>query len=239
MGRRALAIALLAAGVARAETPEETNLARAHFETGLTYYGVGRFKESIREFLEAYRLSSRTDFLYNIGRCYERLDDPGRATAAYTRYLALRANPPERDEIERVLHLLAPRVATVRVATKLAGAEILVDGDLQGNAPLDLLSLTAGRHRFEARHANFLAEQKVVDLAGGSTVEVAIEPRPVDVGGRARRRWVAPVVGVAAALVVVAVVVAAVVAVEASHDFAAVGQSQCAMQPGCALVAFR
>src|SRR5215467_8376872 len=110
MGRRALLLALMVASVARAQSPVETDLAKAHFETGLTYYGAGRYKESIREFLEAYRLSPRTELLYNIGRCYERLDDPGRASDAYARYLAQRPDAAERDEIERVMHALAPRV---------------------------------------------------------------------------------------------------------------------------------
>jgi hypothetical protein len=68
-----LALVLVAAG--RAEAVESTEppthdieLARAHYKTGEIDYERGRFPDAAREFEEAYRLSGKSDLLYNMGK---------------------------------------------------------------------------------------------------------------------------------------------------------------------------
>jgi hypothetical protein len=113
--------------------------------------------------------------------------------------------------VERKLAEQAPRVATVAVRTS-DGAEVWVDGELVGKAPVGELLLTAGKHHLEARFAD--SAPTVVDqtLPGGTTTEVALDARlikPVEVEKVVvrtvegpRRRWLWPVVGAGAAVVV-------------------------------------
>src|SRR2546428_12630625 len=93
---------LLWAAAARADNPDE-EIARAHFQTGLAYYDSDRFAPAVKEFLEAYRISHRPALLFNIARSYEKLDDAGRATHFYKRYLEALPQSSERHQIENTL----------------------------------------------------------------------------------------------------------------------------------------
>ena len=75
-----IALLLLGAPLARAE---DRSLARAHFMTGRSYYDQGRYAEALKEFQEAYRLSKRIGFLYNIGVCQEKLGQLDEALTAF------------------------------------------------------------------------------------------------------------------------------------------------------------
>src|SRR5437899_1656741 len=62
---RLLAALLLVGSVAHAA---DEDIAKAHFNLGLSYYDSGRFEPAAKEFLEAYRLAPRPGMLYNLAR---------------------------------------------------------------------------------------------------------------------------------------------------------------------------
>ena len=80
----------------RADDPRDA--ARAHYAGGLALARVHYYQTALIEFTEAYRLSPHFAVLYNIGQCYDRLDQPSRAIEALSRYLGEGRYlvPPER-----------------------------------------------------------------------------------------------------------------------------------------------
>jgi hypothetical protein len=233
--RGAVGVAMLLAAVADA-SPRDVGAGRAHFAAGTTYYREHRFFEAVSEFQEAYRLSGANDLLYNIAACYEALDDPGRATVYYRRYLAARAGAPERAEIEASLYRMSERVGKLIIEAP-ARVELFVDGIPIEIAPPAPLPVTAGAHRVEARRAGKPVAAADVTVAGGLSVPVRLTELAalsVDEKQEPRRRWLWPVVGVAAALVVAAVVLTAVLVRPA--DFSARGRDLCTGQSGCAVI---
>ncbi|MSP60594.1 MAG: PEGA domain-containing protein [Myxococcales bacterium] len=172
-----LAALLLSTGPCGAAELDD-KLAKAHFSTGQGYFDAGRYGPAVNQFLEAYKLSHRIDLLYNIALCYEKLDDPGRLTTYLKHYLEARPTAPERVEIEAKLYRLASRVATLVIRTTAAGAEIHLDGEVIGLAPIDPQVIAAGKHRVEARFVDQAPLAEEVDLRGGEVREVALDPRP-------------------------------------------------------------
>jgi tetratricopeptide (TPR) repeat protein len=154
-----VAVLAIVPAFARAEEPAEAaarvDLARRHFQSGSAYFEEGRFAEAAREFRESYKLAPRMDLLFNIAQCYLRKGDAARAVAFYRRYLE--ANPVARDRpaIEHTVAGLARQIGTVRVTGAPDGADVVVDGEVAGRAPLAApVEVTVGTVRVEALPAD-------------------------------------------------------------------------------------
>lgn len=110
-----LAAALLFASSASAQARpagipiDDVEAAKAHFAAGSAYYEQANYADAVKEFNEAYRLSKKTDLLYNIAVSYERLGDYGSAIAALQRYLSERPNASDRVTIETRIENLQRR----------------------------------------------------------------------------------------------------------------------------------
>jgi tetratricopeptide (TPR) repeat protein len=114
-------VLVLSTGIARADEDSQA-LARAHFITGKSYFAQDRYADALKEFEEAYRLSKRPGFLYNIGVCHEHLGHINEAIDAFERYLVESPEASERAEvkqrIDRLRTLPPPRATMGRaVAT--------------------------------------------------------------------------------------------------------------------------
>jgi tetratricopeptide (TPR) repeat protein len=119
---RFVAAALLAAALAwtndglaqpRAAIPpaDDMEAAKAHFAAGSAYYDQANYADAVKEFNEAFRLSKRSDLLYNIAVCYERLNDLDNAIGALRRYLAERPDATDRVTIQSRIANLEKRRA--------------------------------------------------------------------------------------------------------------------------------
>jgi tetratricopeptide (TPR) repeat protein len=78
---------------------DDVEAAKAHFAAGSAYYDQANYADAVKEFNEAYRLSKRTDLLYNIAVCYERLGDLDGAINALRKYLDDKPEAPDRVTI--------------------------------------------------------------------------------------------------------------------------------------------
>jgi tetratricopeptide (TPR) repeat protein len=101
----ALTAALLVAAPAFAQRgatvpADDIEAAKAHYAAGSAYYEQANYADAVKEFNEAYRLSKRTDLLYNIAICYERIDDFDNAIATLQKYLTERPDAKDRVTIE-------------------------------------------------------------------------------------------------------------------------------------------
>jgi tetratricopeptide (TPR) repeat protein len=153
--------------------PQDLELARAHFKTGEIYYERGRFPDAAREFEEAYRLSSKSDLLYNMGKSYDGAGDHARALDAYRRFLAALPSSTDRPAIERRVAALERLVGRVTIASNVEGAAITIDGDAVGASPLPRpLELNPGGHAIVASKEGYRSYRGTVVVAPGSEPRV-------------------------------------------------------------------
>ena len=87
--RRALLVCLLSLGAmpAAAQTQEEREAAKIHFEAGEQHYLRGKYSEAVLELKEAYRLSRAPALLFNIAQAYEKGGDPRNARDYLQQYI--------------------------------------------------------------------------------------------------------------------------------------------------------
>jgi tetratricopeptide (TPR) repeat protein len=106
-----LALALLCAGSAAAQTPsrEARRQAEAHFRAGDDYHRRGKYDQAIDEYLAAYDLAPLPLLLYNVGQAYRLKGDKRKALSYYERYLA--ADPNGARATQATLHAEALRKA--------------------------------------------------------------------------------------------------------------------------------
>ncbi len=96
-----LAIALLAAApAARAQAPDPATRAKAHYELGMTAYGLGHYDRAVQAFLQAYQVDPAPILLYNVAQAYWKKGDEEPAIIYYRRYL--QADPSSKNR-RRVL----------------------------------------------------------------------------------------------------------------------------------------
>lgn len=107
---RALLALILCSQLAYASSFED-ELARAHFLSGQSYFDEARYADALHEFHEAYTISRRPGFQYNIGVCEEKLGHTDAAIAAFERYLREAPNAPDRATVEaRLSELRGQRI---------------------------------------------------------------------------------------------------------------------------------
>lgn len=164
---------------ALAQPADRTAEADARFRRGVELYKEADYIAALTEFRRAHALAPAYQVLYNIaGACYQ-LKDYACSLRAFERYLAdggAHIAGDRRAEVERDIAVLRSRVATVDVSTSVPGVEVTVDDMPVGKTPLaEPLLLSAGRRRIVAEAPGRPAVVRVLDVAGGDHVRLAIE----------------------------------------------------------------
>ncbi len=248
----------LSVGTARAD---DAATAKQHYNSGIAKYSAGKYEEAAKDFIDAYVGLRVPDALYNAGLAYEKLGDAGKATALYKRYLTERKNAPERREIDAKLARMAPKVATVTIVSEAGadvaidgvpvgqspvGVQYLTAGKhtfearREGFQPGAVEVVLVGRDVREIRveptaPAPAPPEQPPPTASDDGPRPLAPElVRPSDKENpeaKPSRKWLWPVVGVGAAVVIAGVTTALVFTL--GPDYAANARSQCT--GGCVL----
>lgn len=112
-----LALAVVVVAWPAGARADDQELAKAHFITGRSYYDQGRFEDALKEFEEAYRISKRVGFLYNIGVCDEKLGKDEEALAAFQGYLGSVTDEGERAEVQGHIDALKAKHAAPVITT--------------------------------------------------------------------------------------------------------------------------
>ncbi len=232
----AVALALAFSSIAAADESEDVGAAKARFAAGTAFFKQQRYRDAVEEFLQAWRLSKADDLLYNIGICYDALEDAGRATIYFDRYLAARPSAAERGEIEQSLYRASSRVGRVIIHAP-SNAAITVDGVPIEIPPPAPIPVTQGRRHVEAIVPGSAPISVDVEVVGGLSREVTLLPLT---GGPIselphRRRWIIPVVIGAVLVVAAAVTAGLVLGLGSGTDFHAQGLHACDGKPGCEL----
>jgi hypothetical protein len=167
---------------APAPSSEARKQASGHFTQGVALFEEGAFRAALIEFERAYSIAPDYRLLYNIGQAQLELHDWLHATQSYERYLLEGgANVPadRRREVDENLSLLASRVGRLSIHVNVQDAEVFVDDQRAGVAPLPTtVAVNLGQHRVFARTQVGTSAEKVVDVAGGELVDVFLELAP-------------------------------------------------------------
>lgn len=130
-----------------AREKDDLTRARALDQQGAKAYSEGRYNDAIRYFEEARKLGGPPFELWNIAKCYMRLDEPDKAAEMLTKYLETpNLAADDRREAAQQLSALERRPSTLTVASSPSGASVSVDGKtIEGKTPLSV-TVPPGAH---------------------------------------------------------------------------------------------
>lgn len=164
--------------VARADESAKTK-ARQHFKQGVELFDQRRFGDALTEFEQSYALFPVYSTLYNVGQVHVALGHPVQAIDAYEKFLVQggsSVSTEQRERVETELKTQRERVGDIKLDVLPDGAEIRVDGDPIGKAPLKTpVKVATGHHRVEALLEGYHTEQSEIDVRGQGHVEVMLK----------------------------------------------------------------
>jgi tetratricopeptide (TPR) repeat protein len=152
--------------------------ARVHHRRGLELYDEGDYRLALVEFERAYEVSKSYKVLYNIGQVQFQLAAYAKARRALEQYLAQGGDqiaPQRRANVEKDLETLKTRTAILTVRVNVPDAEVAIEDQPAGKAPLEGLLVDAGNVRIVVTHAGYSARMKQITLVGGDSQVVTID----------------------------------------------------------------
>jgi hypothetical protein len=190
VSRPALADEAKPAEAHAAPTKEALREAGQRYDRGLRMYQDSEYALAVIEFERAYSLVPDYRVLYNIGQVRIQLGNYARARRALEQYLrdgGKQVSADRRTSVEGDLEMLAARTATLDIKTNADGADILLDGNPVGQAPLaEPLLLDAGEHSITVQKAGYQSRASQLTLAGRDEghLQLDLEKVPVVAGQR-------------------------------------------------------
>jgi hypothetical protein len=156
--------------------------AAQHFDRGYLLAQQGKLEAAISEFKRAYALSPHPSVLYNLGQAYA---TSGRAVQAvqtlreYLQQADVKRDAEQRAQAAATIDYQAQRIGTLELHVEPKGAELMLDGESLGKAPLNgPLPLTAGSHGLTVTHVGYMPRSVRVEIAGktNTAMRVTLEP---------------------------------------------------------------
>jgi hypothetical protein len=167
-----LALCLFGGRVARAQNDATIEMARQRFKEGVQFYDQHNYEKARLAFLQAYALKPHPSVLLNLAQSELRSDHSEDAATHFAEYVRTNteASDPEKHEAEVGFAAAKAKVAEVTVSVDVAGAQITVDNNERGVAPLGgPLYLAPGTHTVEAK-SNDKHATKTMSVAAGDVV---------------------------------------------------------------------
>jgi hypothetical protein len=161
-----------------------TGPARDDYEAARTLFAHDDYAGAAVKFQSAYDRSHDPRLLWNIASCEHKLRRYARARVLLERYLDEGGDAlteQDRRDTEGVLRTIAPFISTVRLTASPEGADVVVDGETVGSAPLPKpLYVELGKHELVVRKDGFRPESRSIVASGGDTmlVSVTLVPKP-------------------------------------------------------------
>jgi hypothetical protein len=156
--------------------------ARSHFAHGVKLYEEDDFRAALIEFTRAYELAPNWGVLYNVGQSYYQLRDYDNALRTLEKYVAQGGDqipPDRRSQVQHEIEELRGRVAHVTIKASVPGADVTLDDAAIGKSPVgEAVLVSAGRHKLTASKVGYLPTTKLVDIAGGDNLTIALDLAP-------------------------------------------------------------
>lgn len=172
VGAALLGALALVPATAHAQDDVTLTMARERFKEGVAYFDKKDFAKARVAFLQAYALKKHPAVLLNLAQSELRSGHEADAAKHFSQYLRehKEATDAERQGADTGLTAAKALVAEVALEVDGTGAEVYVDGDLEGQAPLPgPVYLTPGPHRLEARKDGKSASSDLTATAGQTT----------------------------------------------------------------------
>lgn len=173
----------------RTEDEATVAMARERFKEGVSFFDKKEYDKARVAFLQAYALKKHPAVLLNLAQSELRSGHEPEAAKHFSAYLreATTASDSEKQAAEAGLNATKSSVAEVAIAVDESGAEIYIDGTLEGLSPLPgSVYLSPGTHSVEARKAGKSTATQVNAPAGKATSatlsfapKAALPPTPI------------------------------------------------------------
>jgi PEGA domain len=163
---------------------DDTAKARAAFQWAQKLYKEARYASAIEKFEEAYRLKPHPSILFNIGRCYEQLNEIPRALRSYRDYLKAMPDAKDKEQVTNAILNLERRlkdegVQQLIVYTDPAGAMVTIDDRNFGSSPA-AVELRPGNHLVKISMEGFQPVQRNFVMSAEKSVELSFALKPVE-----------------------------------------------------------
>lgn len=163
---------LLVPARAYAQDDVTLSMARERFKEGVSYFDKKDFAKARVAFLQAYALKKHPAVLLNLAQSELRSGHEADAAKHFAQYLREHkdATDAERQGAETGLTAAKALVGEVSLEVDATGAEVYVDGDLEGSSPLPgSIYLVPGTHQIQAKKDGKSANGDVTATAGQAT----------------------------------------------------------------------
>src|SRR5262249_1808576 len=151
---------------------------RRRFQEGVKFFDQKRYEEARAAFVQAYALKHHPAVLLNLAQSEIRSGHVLEAARHFSAYLRESPNvtAAERAEAEKALAAARTKLGRIHVSVA-SGAEVLVDGEVVGQAPLpEAVDATPGSHIVEAKLGSRSASATVsVQVGKSSNATLSIE----------------------------------------------------------------
>jgi hypothetical protein len=179
-------LSFLASSAARGEPVSNSNdasaQARERFQRGLELFDERDLDGAMVEFRRAYELAKSYRILFNLGQVAAEKHDYAAALEFFGHYLRDGAGhiPDERlRTVEAELTKFRQRVGQMEITVAATDAEVLVDDEAVGRAPLSApLTVNVGRRRVTIRTKEGVSDPQFVDVPSGERVRVEFKQAP-------------------------------------------------------------
>ncbi len=130
-------------------------------------FAAGEFAEAERLFLESFEQEANPLVMIGVADARERQGDAPGAVEALERYLALRAEAPDRNAVEARIATLRTQRGVVLVTSEPPG-EVWLDGERSGYVTPVELTLTPGEHVLAVTYQGEVSVEHVVAVPFGA-----------------------------------------------------------------------
>jgi hypothetical protein len=167
-------------------SPEAKSKARALLTEGSTLYQSGDIAGALEKFKQAHATYASPKIHFNLGQAYRDLGRFDDSMAAFEKFLigASDASPEALADARRAVAELKPKLGRVRIECPIPGAEVSIDGRVEGQAPLpEPVWAMPGRHQIIALAAGSSPLVEKIDVVAGAEVLVDLNPRVMQATG--------------------------------------------------------
>ena len=107
------------------DDPETQRIAKQEYEQGTIDFRAKRYRDALQRYMRVYRIKPYPNLVYNMARAFEELKEYGDAADYYERYLEMKPDAEDRQEVELSITTLRrmEKVGTTPDPAVSAGAD--------------------------------------------------------------------------------------------------------------------
>jgi hypothetical protein len=177
-----VAMTLLFSGAVHAQDAPNPREAARHFDRGYLLAQQGSLEAAIVEFKQAYALSPHPSVLYNLGQAYAASGRAVEAVQTLRKYLDAadpKTDAERRAQAAALMEYQGQRIGTLELEIEPKGAELSLDGDPIGSAPLaGPMQVTAGTHALTVSRLGYVPRTVRVEVVARQAVQQAVRLQP-------------------------------------------------------------